>query len=44
MHSLPWNLTDHSHREDVRQFRRDMALVQNSLMIMEERLQELESH
>ena len=36
--------TDHSHREDVRQFRRDMALVQNSLMIMEKRLQELESH
>ena len=36
--------TDRSHRDELRQFRRDMTLVQNSLKDMEKRLQELESH
>ena len=36
--------TDRSHRSELRQFRRDLTLVRNTLKDMEKRLQELESH
>ena len=37
-------LTDRSHLDELRKFRRNMTLMQNSLKDMEKRLQELESH
>jgi len=36
--------TDRSHRDELRQFRKDMTLVQKTVKDMEKRLQELESH
>lgn len=36
--------TDRSHRDELRQLRNNMTLMQNSLKDMEKRLQELESH
>ena len=37
-------LTDRSHLDELRKFRSNMTLMQNSLKDMEKRLQELESH